>query len=527
MAQPDSSSTLVSPDEAVKIAVAWQREGRLAEAAILYDRVLATEPTHPEALHFLGLLKHQIGAVEQGLGYLRQAVEAAPSYAEAHCNLGNMLYEQRDLVGAEAAYHRALELNPGLTDALNNLGMLAKQQGRLESAEQLYRRAINESPEAPLAYNNLGHLLTELGRYDDAENLLSRAIALAPSFAAAHRNLADLHQAQGRLAEATRHYKQAVEHGADSYLELATALRDQGLVDEAIAAYRKVVEIGGRQASVFHSLGSLLSARGKNEEAAEVFRQWLAWDPGNAVALHMLRANAPAESSEPLSRAPDAYVEAIFDGFAAHFDSRLQNLDYRAPELVADALAAEDARWPLPAHGRRVLDAGCGTGLCGPLLRSTNSYLEGVDLSQAMLELANNRGCYDRLVKEELTTFLTRHRDQYDVIISADTLVYFGDLGPVLDAASHALRTGGILVFTVERLTDGGSADYLLRGNGRYCHSERYLRNVVTQAGLHVTQIRTVILRLEMAAPVHGYLVSARQPSQDRWTGLAAKLEDG
>ena len=53
-----------------------------------------------------------------------------------------------------------------------------------------------------------------------------------------------------------------------------------------------------------------------------------------------------------------------------------------------------------------VLDAGCGTGLCGPLLRTRAKRMTGVDLSPKMIEWAAERGIYDRLAAEELTTFL-------------------------------------------------------------------------------------------------------------------------
>ena len=73
-------------------------------------------------------------------------------------------------------------------------------------------------------------------------------------------------------------------------------------------------------------------------------------------------------------RASDAFVVNTFDNFASSFEVKLESLSYRAPALVADTLA--DAG--LAPDGRLVvLDAGCGTGLCGPLLRPYASRLVG------------------------------------------------------------------------------------------------------------------------------------------------------
>jgi predicted TPR repeat methyltransferase len=507
MGDPSDTPTLVSPDEAVRVALAWHREGRFAEAAILYQRTLEVEPTHAEALHFLGMLKHQLGAPDDGLDYVRQAVTIAPHYAEAQCNLGNMLYERNELDDAEAAYLAALDLQPALTDALNNLGLLSKRRGDPEAAEGWLRRAIDQAPENPTAYSNLAHLLADRERYEEAETLLERAIELEPQFAAAHRNLADVYHAQGRLPEATAAYQRAVELGADGLLGLATTLRKQGLVEEAIAAFRRAWQLGARDPSLFHSLGSLLSAQGKQAEAADVFQQWLTWDPDNPVAAHMLSANTANTSHQLPSRAPDDYVEAIFDGFARHFDRRLQSLEYRAPELVARALVEDHA----DVTALHILDAGCGTGLCGPLLRDSAAVLEGVDLSRAMLERAEQRGCYDRLVKAELTAFLEQHSARYDAVVSADTLVYFGDLKHALRASARALRAQGRLVFTVEQLVAANGAVYRLQGNGRYAHSAAYIQRVIEHTGLRLLRSDEVVLRLEMANPVAGLLVVAER----------------
>jgi predicted TPR repeat methyltransferase len=505
----DSHPELVTPDEAVRVALSWQHEGRLAEAAMLYQRILEVEPSHPEALHFLGLLKHQLGSPDEGLVYLRRAVEVAPDYAQAHSNLGNMLFERDDYEAAESAYRQASALDPSLTDAIQNLGLLLERRGDAAAAEACFRRAIAQSPDDPLAHTNLGHLLAESGRHEEAEELLSHAIELNPGLPAAHRHLAEVYRSQDRLPEATDAYRRAVELGADGYIGLATALRDQGLVEEAIAAYRKVLEIGGREPTVFHSLGSLLSAQGRKEEAAIIFRQWLEWDPQQPVARHMLSANSSEPMPESLDRAPDDYVEAIFDGFASKFDERLASLDYQAPRLVADALLADldDLSGPI-----RILDAGCGTGLCGPYLRDRAATLEGVDLSATMLELAAQRGCYDRLVKAELTAMLEDHPKHYDAIVSADTLVYFGDLKPVMDACRVALRSAGRLVVTVELEPEHTQPErgFKLNGHGRYSHSRSYVEHAIETAGLRLIKMQEVVLRQEMAKPVAGLLVVAR-----------------
>jgi predicted TPR repeat methyltransferase len=116
------------------------------------------------------------------------------------------------------------------------------------------------------------------------------------------------------------------------------------------------------------------------------------------------------------------------------------------PELVTEALREDGLR----PGGLDILDAGCGTGLCGALLRPFANRLHGVDLSPGMLEKARADGHYDALIECELTAFMDARPQHYDVIACADTLCYFGDLHSVVKAAGVALRMAGRFAFSVE-----------------------------------------------------------------------------
>ena len=130
-----------------------------------------------------------------------------------------------------------------------------------------------------------------------------------------------------------------------------------------------------------------------------------------------------------------------------------------------------------------------------------------------MLKLAEARKLYDTLVEGELTEYLRSHPQEYDCVISADTLCYFGDLSQVFLATANCLRGQGLFVFTVELLDEEVKVTYFLQTNGRYRHSEKYLRNSLSNAGLTVQNIEPVTLRTERGAPVLGALVVAELAS--------------
>lgn len=220
----------------------------------------------------------------------------------------------------------------------------------------------------------------------------------------------------------------------------------------------------------------------------------------------MLAACTGAEVPE---RASDQFVRTLFDKFASSFEQALERLDYRAPQLVSAALAEE---LPNPSASLDVLDAGCGTGLCGPRLRPYARRLVGVDLSSAMLDKARAAGAYDELVNAELTAFIKREGSAFDVIVSADTLNYFGSLEEVLTASANAMREGGHLVFTLEHASsDVGDVGYRLDSSGRYQHAQDYVERMLDRAGFAVRRIAREVLRKERGQPVAGLVITARK----------------
>src|SRR6185503_20048517 len=194
---------------------------------------------------------------------------------------------------------------------------------------------------------------------------------------------------------------------------------------------------------------------GRIDEAVAVYKEWLPVDPDNAVARHMLAASTGAETPQ---RASDNYVRQIFDSFAGSFEQVLDRIGYRAPTLISDFL---DRVAPANDASLVIADAGCGTGLCADFLRRRAQRLVGVDLSAGMLAKARARKAYDELIEIELAAWLAGRSAEFDLIVSADTLCYFGALEQALAGAAGALRPGGRVIFTVERAADDVSNYHL------------------------------------------------------------------
>ena len=417
------------------------------------------------------------------------------------------LHRKGALEDAELLYRRILETLPDSPDTLHFLGLLHHQQGRHGEAAVLIERIIALDPGNADAHNNLGNVLAGMERRAEAEACYRKAIQLYPGHANAHNNLGVVCFAQMRVKEAVEAYHRATElapGSADYRYNLGNALRKTGALDEAARAYREAVAVDAGHDRSWQGLARTYLMSGRREQAAEVYEEWLRLNPGDPAIIYSLNAcrgeNAP-------SRAPDGYIQQVFDNMAENFDSHLESLDYCAPNLVSEAVASALSA---PAASLNILDAGCGTGLCGPLLRPYARKLTGVDLSSGMLNRAEGRKVYDELFRSELTAFMVQRRDEFDVITSADTLCYFGDLGAVFSAGCRALKPGGIFCFTLEDSGDGKTGS-LLSPNCRYSHSRAYVEEELANAGLQADSLAKVFLRNEGGEPVAGHLVVAKR----------------
>jgi predicted TPR repeat methyltransferase len=536
----------MAPLQAFQNAILLHQQGRLGEAERLYRTVLKTEPCHSGALHHLGVIHAQQGKLEDAIELIRRslmndsqsteawsdlgvaletanrhaeavqcyekAIALRPDYTEAHYNLGNALQALERHDEAIARFRSALEVRSNHTEAHNNLGRSLHALGRFAEAVTHFKQALVFEPSFAEVENNLGTALQALERHAEAILHFERALRIKPNFAQAHVNLGISLCVLDRNLEALDHVQRSLALNPDSaatYHSLGTMFQKLKRYEEAIGSYQRAIALKSDYALAHFSLGTALHFRGRIAEAVEHFKTAIALQPdypGNAIAQHLCAAYFGEQV--PL-RASDEYVRKSFDELAESFDAHLKKLDYRAPQLLMDAVEREIG---IPSGSLGVLDAGCGTGLCGSLLRPFARRLIGVDLSEGMIAKARERDVYDELVVGELTAFLREKSQAYDLILSADTLVYFGDLGQIASAAAAALLPGGVIAFSLERLdADGAAPGYRLEKHGRYTHTEQYIRKIMTRVGAAIVSLERAVPRIERGAPVAGLLVVARK----------------
>lgn len=418
-------------------------------------------------------------------------------------------HQNGELTKAEWAYMEVLEHDPQHIDALHLLGVIADQMGDPAVAIERVQSSLAIRPDQPVALNNLGNIFAGAERYEEAIDSYQKAIELKPHYGQAHHNLGNVYSAVGRPQDALSSYQNAVaanDGDIDSLLAIGTTLEALGQFEEAIVRYREALSTHTDSLPGRMRLGAVLRKLNRIDEAQLVYEEILEKDADNAIAQHLLAVCSPTQTPD---KANAKYVSATFDGVAEEFESCLADLNYRVPaeceKLVRKHVGDPDG-------SLSVVDIGCGTGLCADFLRAFAERLVGVDLSTGMLEKAGEKKVYDELIHADLTTYLTENKNDFDLILSADTLIYIGDLRTTFAAVTASLRAGGQLVFSFEKLHDDcDKSGYRLNRFGRYEHSEGTIRDWLNDAQLQVEECTETKLRDEGGDAVMGYLVVARK----------------
>lgn len=290
----------------------------------------------------------------------------------------------------------------------------------------------------------------------------------------------------------------------DRRLDWARAYADAGEAAVAEEMLADLVAVAPGFAAAWFLLGETREEMGRAAGAIAAYEAALALLPEDPLGAGLRLARLGAAPQE--GAMSPAFVRALFDQYAPRFEEALRaRLNYRGPEILAEALDAACRRIGRALHFACALDLGCGTGLAAPFLAEVADRLEGVDLSPAMLAQADELGLYDALHEGEMGAVLEQVAPGLcDLILAADALCYVADLSALFAAAAAALAADGLFAFTLE--THEGD-DVLLRDTLRYAHGRGHLLAAADGSGLAVVHLGAASARTEKGAPVPGLVV--------------------
>jgi predicted TPR repeat methyltransferase len=263
--------------------------------------------------------------------------------------------------------------------------------------------------------------------------------------------------------------------------------------------------------------GMLLAASGKAPLSIHSFTQACSLAPDSATNRHLLKA----ASNDGRQNTELAYIEGLFDYYAAQFDTSLGKLRYHAPAYLIATVAQQ-----VGTHFNTIVDLGCGTGLVGQQIAATLSFnnLIGVDIANQMLVMAQAKNIYNHLYHNDILTYLQTtaladiltstnnpaNDPKANLIVCCDVLMYIGELSALFAAISQlVINTSNqqarnlFIAFSTEA-NNNNADNYFLNINGRFAHHGNYILHMLTSQQLKLIYQEPITIRYERNQPVHG-----------------------
>ena len=543
-----------------KRALALQEQGDYAQAAIIFEHLLAENPSETVICSFLGLAYLESDRGQLALDILDQAISQAPKESNLHMQRAFICKRLHKPEQAIYHYQQVLRLNPNHAKAHNNLAMEYAATHQYSFALQHYRDAVHSDPSLVPAHFNLGLLFLKQGEWQAAEMQFNNVIALDSEYATAYFYLGTLYLEMNRLEESETAFRTLLGHMPEHVegwvnrgvvalkqknQQMALDYFTQALVldnnhrearnnmaatlihfdryEAALHCYQELLKDEPNNLEYLYNSGVAEMGLGQLAIARQLFQQVLSSDKAhfgalsNLAAIH-LRTGDREAASALLARALEIHPHDPATQFMFQALRGERKTQHACPEYVQDLFnhyalyydahmervleyAVPKRLWELFHQASiqsfvRALDLGCGTGLTGMILRPLSQHLTGVDLAAKMLAIAREKNIYDALIEAELLGFMRQTSECYDCIVAADVLPYLSDLSPLFEALSLRLSPGGVFWFTTEISVDD---PWALQATMRFCHHPDYIVNLCQQYGFKLSHQETLVARKQDA----------------------------
>jgi tetratricopeptide (TPR) repeat protein len=314
-------------------AFAAHRDGRLDDAERGYRATLDSNPVHVDALHLLGVLRHQQGQHAEAAALVRRAVNLRPEDAALQLNLGNALKALGQIDDAIEQFRNALTLAPSFPMAHYNLGNAYASVGRHEDAADAFEKSLRLQPDDASSHNNLGNALHALGRHTEAIASFQRALELRPGHAGALNNLGMSLNALERADEAIPRFQAALAaepRFVAAHFNLANTLDALGRHAEAVASFQAALALQPNLPPTIFGLGNALAALGRHAQALPYLERAVGLDPQFSLAwLSLGTAHQALGAHAAAVRAFDQALRLRPDLASAHMNRALAWLALR------------------------------------------------------------------------------------------------------------------------------------------------------------------------------------------------------
>lgn len=273
--------------EVLDRALSLHHQGKIADAARLYRRIINTNPNNFRALHFLGIAEAATGNIDRAKSLIDRSLQSSPVNPEFVENYAAVLHRAGEY-DALIRLHDHFKTIAPTSLGLRHAGAAALlTHGRYADAIMELNQLLTHHPDHFPAHFMLGSCLAKGEQYDAAIESYDRALQLNPRLAEAHLDKGTIHFANRRFEEALAAYDQAIATRpdlADAWLGRGLTLIQLARHDEALAAVDQALSRRPNFAEAWVGRGNVLLQTDRPLEAAAAYDRALAIDPNHAAA---------------------------------------------------------------------------------------------------------------------------------------------------------------------------------------------------------------------------------------------------
>lgn len=272
-------------------AVALHQAGRLSEADLLYEKIIAQTPKNFDAVHLHGVIALQQERYDVAEKLIKAALAINPKDAAALTNLGTAYLRCDRFEAARSQFERALHSQPNSADALLNLGTALRQLSRPREAIVPLRRAYKLNAGSEAVCNLLGACLLDTGASDEAVSVFEAATRADPNLADSWANLAVALTNIGDAARAADCAQKAIAlqpESSTAVAALAAVHLQENRIEEAITAYWEAVDLPNPSNQTRCAFAIALLKQDMFDDALEQLRLAMVSDGNNLMVRWLL-----------------------------------------------------------------------------------------------------------------------------------------------------------------------------------------------------------------------------------------------
>ncbi len=236
----------------------------------------------------IGVEYYQKKLYPQAIDHLNRAITIDNENEQAHFNIAQVYIATSQWQDAARHLQRAIALNDGVADYHYKLGFVMYQLNEFGQAEQQLLQAIEMDPTLYKAYYRLARTYEALDRIEDAMRQYTESINRNPRFIDAYRDLGTLYAEFDFLQQAEQVFQSALEavvpgsaDEAEIRHRLGTVMQEQRQYEEAVAQFRRALEIDQGQTDTLFSLGWTYAMMDQREDARHYLKKFVNAASGN------------------------------------------------------------------------------------------------------------------------------------------------------------------------------------------------------------------------------------------------------